>query len=352
MPSGAPACFLPRLTKERPGRFRVGPFFRRPRAFPGSAAVAELSLQDFYQEKRASMMLSLLAGAKGLARHRIAVPDIYRPGLALAGYFNFFAYERMQILGRTELRFLDSLSAKRRQAHLEKFFSYPLRCLIVTQGLKPPAPLLKLAQKKGVPVFCSKLPTTRMIVDLTIYLEEKLAPQTVVHGTLVEVYGLGLLILGKSGIGKSECALELVKRGHRLVADDLVHLKRSAEQVLVGWGDPLLRHHMEVRGLGVIDIKELFGIGAVKGEVAVEMAVTIEEWVEGKEYDRLGLDTRTHTILGVPLPSLLLPVRPGRNLSVILEVAAMNQRLKRSGHHSAQLFNRKVMEWMGQKPEK
>ena len=212
--------------------------------------------------------------------------------------------------------------------------------------LKPARLLKDWAQRRGVPLLLSPLATTRLVADLTIYLEDKLAPRMTVHGTLVEVYGLGTLILGKSGIGKSECALELIKRGHGLVADDLCHIKRSAEQVITGWGDELLSHHMEIRGLGIIDIKELFGVGAVRKEARVEMVLTLEEWVEGKEYDRTGLDERNYNLLDVPLPYLVLPVRPGRSLSNIIEVAAMNQRLKKHGQNPARAFDQKVTQRM------
>jgi HPr kinase/phosphorylase len=309
----------------------------------------ELTVGEFYEERKAALKLSLLAGQKGLTKRRITVPDIYRPGLALTGYFKFFAHERIQIFGKTELSYLDSLSPKRRGDILKRIFSYPLCCLIVAQGLKP-APLLReWASRRQVPLLLSQLATTRLVADLTIYLEDKLAPQTALHGTLVEVYGLGALILGKSGIGKSECALELLKRGHGLVADDLCHLKRSAEQVIIGWGDELLSHHMEIRGLGIIDIKDLFGVGALRKEAQVEMVLSLEEWVEGKEYDRTGLDDNHYTILDVPLPYLLLPVRPGRSLSNVIEVAAMNQRLKKEGKNSARAFDERVANWMQEK---
>jgi HPr kinase/phosphorylase len=308
--------------------------------------MAGLTVGEFYREKKEALKLVLLQGEKGLARNRITVPDIYRPGLALAGYFNYFAFERVQVMGRTELSFLNSLSPTRREQILRKFFSYRVCCLLITQGIQPPALLAHWAQRKGVPVFSTPLATTRLVSDITIYLEDKLAPHSSMHGTLVEVYGLGALILGKSGIGKSECALELIKRGHRLVADDLIHVKRSADQVLVGWGDLLIRHHMEVRGLGIIDVKELFGVGSVRDEIQVEMVISLEEWMEGKEYERTGLDEQNYPILDLPLPHLVLPVRPGRSLAVIIEVAAMNQRLKKSGVNSAALFNRRLLDQM------
>jgi HPr kinase/phosphorylase len=306
-----------------------------------------LTIREFFEKRGRSLQLALLAGSRGLDKHALTVPDIYRPGLALAGYFNYFAFERVQVMGRTELSYLDSLAAPRRQAVLKQFFSYPVACIILTQGLKPSALVARFAERKGVPLFCSQMATTRLVSELALYLEERLAPRTTVHGTLVEVYGLGVLLQGKSGIGKSECALELVKRGHRLVADDLVHLSRTSEPKVMGWGDELIRHHMEVRGLGIIDVKELFGVGAVRQDVPVDLMIMIEEWQDEKEYDRMGLDEQCQVLLDVPVPCLLLPVRPGRSLAVILEVAAMNQRLKKAGVYSAEVFNQKVLDWMG-----
>jgi HPr kinase/phosphorylase len=305
-----------------------------------------LKVGELYESRREAFKLTLLAGGPGLRARCITVPDIYRPGLALAGYFNFFAFERVQIMGRTELSYLSSLSAPRRTAVLKRFFSFPVTCIIVTQGIQPPRQLLDWARRRAVPLLVSSLATTRLVSDLSLWLEERLAPRSASHGTLVEVYGLGVLLTGKSGVGKSECALELIKRGHRLVADDLVHLKRTADPAIVGWGDELIRHHMEVRGLGIIDIKELFGVGAVRQDVPVDLVIAIEEWVEGKEYDRMGLDERTTPLLDLPLPHLVIPVRPGRTLAVLVEVAAMNQRLKKSGHNTAHAFNERVMDYL------
>jgi HPr kinase/phosphorylase len=305
-----------------------------------------LKVGELFESRKEAFKLALLAGEKGLQERGICVPDIYRPGLALAGYFNFFAFERVQIMGRTELSYLDSLPAARRAAILKRFFSYPVTCIIITQGIRPPRQLLDWARRRHVPLFLSTLATTRLVSDLSLWLEERLAPRAVSHGTLVEIYGLGVLLLGKSGVGKSECALELIKRGHRLVADDLVHLKRTPQLGIVGWGDELIRHHMEVRGLGIIDVKELFGVGAVRQDVPVDLVIAIEEWVEGKEYDRMGLDESSYPLLDLPLPYLLIPVRPGRTLAVIVEVAAMNQRLKKTGHNTARAFNDRVMEFL------
>jgi len=304
-----------------------------------------LRVEELYIEQKEKLSLELVAGQEGLQR-KIAVPDINRPGLALAGYFDYFAFERIQVLGRTELSYLQGLDQDKVRESVRKLLEWDVCCFVITQGLEPPEELFRAVEGKHVSVLKSLMPTTKLIADLTIYLEDKLAPETSLHGTLVDVYGIGALILGKSGIGKSECALDLVERGHRLVADDLVDIKRTAERILMGSGPELIRHHMEIRGLGIINIKNLFGIGAIRDRKRVELVINIEEWDENKEYDRLGLDELTYTILDVELPRIIIPVRPGRNLSIIIEVAAMNQRLKKSGYHTAREFNKTLISWL------
>ncbi len=304
-----------------------------------------LRIEELYMEQKDKLSLELVAGQNGMHR-KINVPDINRPGLALAGYFDYFAFERIQVLGRTELSFLQGLSGDRVHEIFQKLLQWDVCCFVITQGLEPPQELLDASADKPIAIFKSLMPTTKLIADLTIYLEDKLAPETSLHGTLVDVYGIGALILGKSGIGKSECALDLVERGHRLVADDLVDIKRTAERILMGSGPELIRHHMEIRGLGIINIKNLFGIGAIRDRKRIELVINIEEWDENKEYDRLGLDELVYNILDVELPRIVIPVRPGRNLSIIIEVAAMNQRLKKSGYHTAREFNKTLISWL------
>ncbi len=304
-----------------------------------------LRVEELYIEQKDKLSLELVTGQEGLQR-KITVPDINRPGLALAGYYDYFAFERIQVLGRTELSYLQGLGPDKGREIFRKLLEWDVCCFVITQGLEPPEELVRAVEGKHVAVFRSVMPTTKLIADLTIYLEDKLAPETSLHGTLVDVYGIGALILGKSGIGKSECALDLVERGHRLVADDLVDIKRTAEGILMGSGPELIRHHMEIRGLGIINIKNLFGIGAIRDRKRVELVINIEEWDENKEYDRLGLDEMTYTILDVELPRIVIPVRPGRNLSIIIEVAAMNQRLKKSGYHTAREFNKTLSSWL------
>lgn len=310
--------------------------------------MSKVAIREFLQEKQALMKLELLAGEQGLEK-KITVFDVNRPGLALAGYFKYFAYERIQVLGMTELSYLAQMDAERRKQILENIFSYDLVCFVITRSLEPPQELLVLARDKQVPVLRTPLNTIVFINEVTSYLEEKFAPSTSVHGVLVDVYGVGVLLLGESGIGKSECALELVKRGHRLIADDIIEIRKRSPILLIGKGTEFIKHHMEIRGLGIIDIKNLFGAGAIRDDCEIDIIVQMEEWNSKKEYDRLGLDEVTYEILGVEVPKLVMPIRPGRNVAAIVEVAAMNWRLKKTGYYSAREFNRKLLEEMEKK---
>lgn len=300
-----------------------------------------VTVREFIKEKQAEMKLELMADDKGLDK-RITVFDVNRPGLALAGYFKYFANERIQVLGMTELSYLAELESERRLQIFKNLFSYELVCFVITRSLEPPAELLKLARENQVPVLRTPLNTITFINEVTIYLEEKFAPSTSVHGVLVDVYGVGVLILGESGIGKSECALELIKRGHRLIADDVIDIRKKSSVVLIGKGMEFIKHHMEIRGLGIIDIKNLFGAGAIRDDCKIDIIVQMEEWDSKREYDRLGLDEVNYEILGVEIPKLVIPIRPGRNIAAIVEVASMNWRLKKTGYHSAQEFEKKL----------
>lgn len=268
----------------------------------------------------------------------------HRPGLALAGYTERFAYNRTQVLGQTEISYLDSLSDEQIEDRLEKLFSFDIPLFIVTKGMVPPRKFLECAQKAQTAVIQTNLSTTELITRLTIYLDNIFAPQTTVHGSLVDVYGVGLLYTGKSGIGKSECALDLVERGHRLVADDVVKITKKASEVIVGSAVEKLGHHMEVRGIGIIDIEKLFGIRAIRLQKRVEVEVRLESWDEKKEYDRLGIDEHRTSILGVEIPVVVIPVSPGKNITVISEVISMNHMLKVYGENTAQRFIQKLSE--------
>ena len=274
----------------------------------------------------------------------IETSDINRPGLPLAGYWEHFAHERPQLLGLVETSFLNSLAPDVRREHLEKFVSYDLPCIIICRRLEGMEDLIAMATERRIPVYRSDVDTTKLVVSMIYFLNNHLAPRATQHGVLVDVYGVGILITGESGVGKSESALELLKRGHRLVADDVVDIRRVSENRLVGEAPEILRHLMEIRGVGIIDISTMFGIGAVASSKSIDMVVHLETWQPGKEYDRLGLDDEYTEILDVKVPWLLLPIRPGRNLAIVLEVAARNLRLKQQGHNAARELDRRMSE--------
>lgn len=311
---------------------------------------AGLTVEELLKEKEASLHLKLVAGEKGRQR-KIAVSEINRPGLTLTGYFEYFRYERIQVIGRGEHSYLNFLSKEKRIEILEKFFSYEIPGVIITYNLLPVPELVNAANKSQIPVLVSSLPTPSLIAELIAYLEEKLAPLTTIHGTLIDVYGLGVLIIGESAIGKSETALELIKRGHMLITDDVVEIRQKPGDILIGSGKEIVSYHMEIRGLGIIDVRTLFGMGAVLERTRIELVVRLEEWDETKEYERLGLEESYTEILGVKLPQLLIPVRPGRNIAILIEVAAMNQRLKNRGYYSARELDRRLIELMKKKKE-
>lgn len=299
--------------------------------------MAIVTVEDVQQ----ALELELCAGESGLQR-TIEKSDISRPGLEIAGYFKFYESERVQLLGRTELSFFASLSKEERIDRMEKICTTRTPAVIVAHKMDAPEELLVAAEEKGIPVLKTDNPTTRFLGMLTNYLEGQLAPMTTLHGVLVDVYGIGVLLTGKSGVGKSETALELVKRGHRLVADDLVEIREVAKNVLIGNSPKLIEHMMEIRGVGVIDLMNLFGASAVKSDKRILLVIDLEVWDEDKAYDRLGLDENTIKIMDTELKKLIVPVRPGRNLSVIIEVAAMDFRMKSLGINAAQAFSEKL----------
>ena len=270
--------------------------------------------------------------------------EIDRPGLQLTGFFDYFSPERIQILGRVESIYLSQLSDEIRYQRLYDYLEKRPVCLIFARGLELPSEIIGIAQGFGVPILRTQLSTTNLISSLIASLNIHLAPTITRHGVLVEVYGEGILILGDSGIGKSETAIELIKRGHRLIADDAVEISKVSEKTLVGRAPSIIRHYMELRGIGIIDVRRIFGTGAVKETEKIQLVITFEPWVEGKLYDRMGLETEYTEILGIKVPSITVPVRPGRNLAAILEIAAMNQRLKKMGYNTAEEFNKKLEE--------
>jgi HPr kinase/phosphorylase len=287
--------------------------------------------------------LEIVSGEDGLKRG-ITVDDLYRPGLEMAGYFHYHPIERVQILGKTELAFLKTLDSTDRNERLERFCDIETPCIIVTRGLEIPQDLIDQATLKNIPLLRSNSPTTYLISRITNFLERRLAPTATIHGVLVDIYGVGMLITGSSGIGKSETALELVKRGHRLVADDAVEIKQTSDGQLYGSAPELIRHLLEIRGLGIINVMTLFGAGAVRTAKSISVVIKLENWQADKQYDRLGLDEEMTRIIDTDVPLVTVPVRPGRNLAVIIEVAAMNFRLKRMGYNAALQFTNKLTE--------
>ncbi|MEI7027800.1 HPr(Ser) kinase/phosphatase [Paenibacillus sp. y28] len=287
--------------------------------------------------------LEVVCGEEGLNRN-ITVADLYRPGLEMAGYFAYHPRERIHILGRTELTFFETLSAEDKRARMSVLCDPATPCIVVSRGLTVPNELIEEANRDGVPVLRTQLATTILQSRLTGFLEDKLAPTTTIHGVLVEIYGVGILITGGSGIGKSETALELVKRGHRLIADDAVEIRQTADNQLYGNAPELIKHLLEIRGVGIINVMTLFGAGAVRSSKRITVVVKLETWQQDREYDRLGLDEELTRIIDTDLPLVTIPVRPGRNLAVIIEVAAMNYRLKRMGYNAALQFTNKLTE--------
>ena len=267
--------------------------------------------------------------------------DICRPGLQLTGYWDFFAFERPQLFGKVEMAYLNTLDEKTLGTRLNTFFSFSLPCVIVCRNLPIPELMLTLARKRGIPVYRTKEITVKLEMDIINYLNTALAPVRTMHGVLVDVYGVGLLITGKSGVGKSEAALELVKRGHRLVADDVVEVRRVSQTRLTGTAPANIRHLMEIRGIGIIDVYTMYGVASVIKSKSIDLVVHMELWQEGHSYDRLGLGSQTTQILGVNVPYLLLPIHPGRNIAIVLEVAARNLRLKQMGFSAAEQLLRR-----------
>jgi HPr kinase/phosphorylase len=268
----------------------------------------------------------------------ISTYDINRPGLTLTGDYDYFDYEKLQVFGRGEYSCLKRLIEENKLETIYKFFSYDVTCCIFTHDNEPPGIFVELADKASIPVLISSLPTNILTTRLTKILEDELAPKTSIHGVLVEVFGVGILIIGKSGVGKSECALELIERGHRLVADDVVEIRSIADTLLIGRRAKLIQHHMEIRGLGILNIEHLFGVRGIRDTKQVQLVVSLVEWDSGEEYDRLGLEKSTYSIIGVEIPLFTIPVKPGRNIPILIETAAMNYRLLKMGFDSAKDF--------------
>lgn len=301
--------------------------------------------RDLVQRGGEALQLEALTGDLGLDRV-LPDADLASPGLVLAGYTGRFVPDRIHVLGETEITYLAALEATDRRRALETFFGYDLPLVIITKGQDPPEPLVELATQRGVAVLRSRLKTAEFYRRIKPIVEGAFAPKATLHGSLADVYGVGLLFIGRSGIGKSECVLDLIERGHRLVADDVVLVSRRGNDVLIGQGHELAAHHMEIRGIGLIDIPALFGIRSVRQQKRVEVVVNLEDWDTTKEADRTGLGRQTMDILGVQLPKVVVPLNPGKNLTVISEVVAMAHLLRFSGIDVAQAFNERLIKRM------
>lgn len=305
-----------------------------------------LDLMGLDLKEHDSLDLRCICGRRGLVRE-ITIPDLNRPGLALSGFFDSFAWQRVQLFGRGEVAYLNKIIAEGRSENVEQMFSFNLPCCIFTHNLEPAREFIDIAERAGCPVLQTGLESSEFSSRLLRILSNIFAPKISIHGVLVEVYGLGILILGDSGVGKSETALELIERGHRLVADDVVEISCLNGNSLIGQGaNKIIGHHMEIRGLGIINITQLYGVGSIRERKEVQLVAKLEEWDSNKVYDRLGIEELTMEILGVRIPKLEIPVKPGRNVPIILETAAMNERLKSMGYFSAKEFNQNVLKWI------
>jgi len=292
-----------------------------------------------------SLNLQCIGGRKGLSGE-VTIPDLNRPIGALMGYYEDFAFKRIQLFGRGEFSYLHQLEREGNMQNVRTLFSYPVPCCIFTHGLHPGREFHEIAEANKCPILQTNLGTTDFSARLLRVLAEVFSPHQTIHGVLVEVFGLGILLLGESGVGKSETALELVHRGHRLVADDVVDMHCVNGNTLMGMGaNRILGHHMEIRGLGIINITHMFGVRAIRDRIEVQLVVELETWDSGKSYDRLGGDEQMTEFLGVNIPRLEIPVKPGRNIPIIIETAAMNEKLKSMGYNAAQEFKKNILKW-------
>lgn len=303
------------------------------------------TVAQLLHEKGKQFDLRVAAGENGLDSV-IASSELNRPGLAFAGFLDIYVHDRIQILGNTEILFLEQMSDTERLNRVQKALSYPIPCVIVTTNNEPPAELLDEGEKRGIPVLLTSHTTSRFWTLLTFFLEREFAPTTTVHGVMVDVFGVGTLITGSAGVGKSEVGLELIERGHRLVADDVVVIKRLSRNLLVGSAASNVQHHMEVRGLGIVDVELLFGAGSVREEKRVSLVVRLEQYTEESFVDRLGLDERFANLLDVDIREFVIPVEPGRNLSILCEVAALQHRIQSQGRNPAKELNERLIKQM------
>jgi HPr kinase/phosphorylase len=309
-------------------------------AMSGEPAV---EVRELLGEELSDLRLAVISGKQHLD-NAISHPRVQKPGLAFAGYYEYIKPGRVQIVGESELAYLDTVAPDERRLRFRHIAALPIPVIVVTKGLTPPEDLLEECRRREVPVLSSTALSSEVIKRIGFFLEDHLVPSTRVHGTLLEIYGIGVLLLGASGVGKSEAALDLVTRGHSLVADDRVTVKRYPSGELLGFSEATIKHHMELRGLGIVNVKDLFGLAAVRERKPIDLVVELEAWQEGKEYERLGLDETVYSILDTPCPYIRMPVAPGRNVAVLVEIGARNHVLKLQGTHSARDFARKLEE--------
>lgn len=309
-----------------------------------------IHVSELLSEKAANLSLQLIAGKEGLNK-RINFPKIQKPGLALTGFTEYVRPGRVQILGESELAFLRQLDPARRQEVIHQLCSVDIACFIITRSQQPPEEILREAEKHQIPLMVTHYVTSVCIEKMTTFLSDMLAPRTYLHGDLLDVFGLGVLLIGESSIGKSECALDLIVRSHRLVSDDIVIIKKTTDTILIGTAPDLIRYHMELRGLGVINIRDLFGISAISLSQKIELVISLERWKPDVEYDRLGLEENQYEILGVELPLIRMPVAPGRNIAILIEVASRNYLLRAQGYNASRQLVQKVNELTAQRQD-
>lgn len=312
--------------------------------------MATLTVAELLTRKANPLALILLTD-EATAGREIPSSEVASPGLVLAGFTERFVHSRVQVLGETEITYLLTLSEDERRAAIHRFLAFDLPVVFVTKGMTPPSGLVERANERGIPVVSTRMKTGAFYSAIKAFLESLFAPSTYIHGSLADVYGVGLLFVGRSGIGKSECVLDLVERGHRLVADDQVHVTRRAAGMLIGRGSDVLGFHMEIRGVGIIDIQSLFGIRAVRLQKRIEVVVRLEEWEETTNVERVGLEDEKTEILEVEIPLVRVPLNPGKNITVIAEVVAMNHLQRFAGRHAAERFNRRLIERMRTRAE-
>ncbi|MFH1842801.1 MAG: HPr(Ser) kinase/phosphatase [bacterium] len=309
--------------------------------------MSTLTLAKVYEDLQIPLALELLDTDVDL-NVQVTARDVHRPGMALMGFTANFLPGRLQVMGESEMAYLASLSPAEQATAFARVLELDAPACFISQSLDAPATILNFVNEHRVPLFRSSLPAVDFITELSHYLEHQFAPRTDLHGTLVDVYGVGMLFTGRSGIGKSECALDLVERGHRLVADDIVEVTKTGEDIIVGSHRKILRHNIEIRGVGVIDVQSIYGVRAIRMQKRIELEVRLQDWDDREDYERLGLEQQTTAILGVSIPSVVVPLFPGKNITVISEVIALDFMLKFYGYDAAQVLNQRILESMGQ----